>query len=329
MKFLDSNEYPKYDNWQPLDYNEWVQRSFITSLLKPEAFNRIFQDLIVKNTEEWIKNSLIVNKTIIPGFRLIHHFSGQLTKTNKIICFGLNPKAGVHIVDEFKRILFTLPNYYDLEKRNIGSSEINARLDSLMNNPEKQYNIAEFFWNDENDRFSIMTSLIDVYRRKGISVGNLWGSYKKIFSTILNIKNITPEKNSKLWIQAHDHLVIIDLIPYFTNAWNFPINNELVPYLDQMLKSLLDTPASNKTLIFFGADYIDLFRRAFKTYGGEFMWRMNQEIPKKARNTEIYSKEFNLTHKIEHEKEFQVFFLPFPRQNTAPEYIGNIRDSIG
>ncbi|MFW9997896.1 MAG: hypothetical protein ACFFD4_37995 [Candidatus Odinarchaeota archaeon] len=48
VEFLTKADYPSLENkdWKPLDYDEWVKRSFITSLLKPTEFNLRIQQLV-------------------------------------------------------------------------------------------------------------------------------------------------------------------------------------------------------------------------------------------------------------------------------------------
>lgn len=225
--------------------------------------------------------------------------------------------------------MFTLPDYYELEKRNIDSNEIKQRLKDLENNPETQKRITEFFWRDESLRFTKKESLLNIYRKRKISVKNLWGSYKKIFSAVLKINDIEPYNDERIWNQANEHLVIIDLTPYFTNTWSFPINKEIFPYLAQMLQSLLHVNKSNKTLIFFGADYLTLFYRLLKSSYKEIIhWKINLPFPKRPKNQSIYSKRFILQHKTLHERKYNTFFLPFPRQSIKDAYVENIRDLL-
>ncbi|MHA1214854.1 MAG: hypothetical protein ACTSPG_06120 [Candidatus Hodarchaeales archaeon] len=325
MDLLSSNDFPSIKRKKQLKYKEWVQRSFLTALFNPDIFCKEIENLLGLKTAEWFKYKLVTHEVSIPAFRLIHHFSGRLEDSDRIVCFALNPKAGPHMIHEFKRVLFMEEDYSFLQHYDLPQEKVVEKLESLGKNDYDT--LASFFWEDENLRFRTIPSLIEISRKRDEHKGSQWSSYRNIFKAVLRIKGVKPSKDDNIWYQADNHLAIIDLIPYYTTTWGFPIREEIFPYFEQMLEALF-LISKNTPLIFFGADYVNLFYNYLKKNREKFEWETNFNFTSKPKSNKVYSESFYLKNKKVKDLEFPLFFLPFPRIPTSDDMINKIIESI-
>ena len=304
---LNEKEFPSTSTtWEPLEYHEWVTRSFLTAILKPEWFIKQFYHLISfdqfsqeSTTEEF---GAVHLNPLLTAFRLTHHFSGNISsqpeknpvtkkvpENGKVACFLLNPRYDTHykyeyyrILSQFSEVMWKDPSSYSDVDLHPSKFDEQRLLDQVITNPEQ---LCEYYWEDENNRFTRIQPLLTYLKREKkqlkIEVPTHI-SYRGILNRASEIAQNKESLDGNPWNNAINNVIAIDILPIMSKQWQVAESLALIPYFIQTLYACEVFNESVKTLLFAGKIYQQIFHYIkHSRYDKNFPWRIEEINPVK------------------------------------------------